>query len=95
MLHRVNLEKDDIERIKKYRYATNGLTIVERTIYEPYWNFVANHCLPDWMAPNLITLSGLIFPILALIVILVMSPGFTEVLPPWVFVFIVFSTFWF
>ena len=76
MLHTVDLKKEDIERVKKFRYRTCGLTIVETTLYEPYWNLIANYCLPDWLAPNLLTISGLIFPVMTMVLMYVISPAF-------------------
>ena len=95
MLHTVNLKESDIERVRKFRYSTCGLTIVETTFYEPYWNFIANYCLPDWLAPNLLTISGLLFPVMTIILIYLESPGFDKVLPGWVWAFAFFGTFWF
>ena len=57
----ITLSRQDLENIKKYRYATNGLTFIEINGFEYFWNFVAK-LLPDWLAPNVITLSGLIVP---------------------------------
>ena len=95
MTHSVDLKKEDIERIKKFRYQTCGLTIVETTFYEPYWNFIANRCLPDWLAPNALTLMGLIFPIVTMAVMAILTPGFDQVLPGWVWGLAFFGTFWF
>ena len=59
----VTLSKQELENIKNFRYQTNGLTPVEKIVYEPFWNFIANYCLPDWLAPNLLTIMGLIVPL--------------------------------
>ena len=40
------LQKQDLENIKKYRNTSSGFTFIERWVYEPYWDFVANN-LPD------------------------------------------------
>jgi len=71
------LSKKELENIKAYRYKTNGLTPVETYIYNPFWEFLANNCLPDWLAPNALTLLGLVFPLAALIVILYLDPSFS------------------
>lgn len=57
------LTTSELENIKSYRYKTNDFTPVENWIFDPYWKFLANYCLPDWLAPNALTLMGLIVPL--------------------------------
>lgn len=90
-----DLDKKELENIKAFRYKTCGLTPIEIYIYEPYWNFLANYCLPDWLAPNALTLIGLFFPLILLITICVLDPTFTQTLPHWVFVLAWFAQFWY
>ena len=59
----VVLDKQALDNIKNYRYKTHGLTPVETYLLEPFWNLVCNNS-PDWLAPNMMTISGLIFPLL-------------------------------
>ena len=63
-------------------------------IYVPFWNFIANR-LPDWLAPNLMTLMGLIFPIISSVAIAYYSMDFTAVVPHWVWLLCTFGSFWF
>lgn len=64
-------------------------------MYEPFWNFLANHCLPDWLAPNALTLLGLCFPLAILITVCVLDPSFTQTLPCWVWLLSWFADFWY
>ena len=66
----VNLTPKHLENIKNYRYVTNGLTFLETTIFEHFWNFVVS-VLPQSLAPNVMTLSGLIFPLGTLVYLLI------------------------
>jgi hypothetical protein len=59
----VKMDKAQLEHIKAYRYKTNGLTPLEIYIFDPFWTFLANNLLPDWLAPNALTLGGLIVPL--------------------------------
>lgn len=52
-----------LERIKDFRYKTNGLTFIEVHIFEHWWNFVV-YLTPRWVAPNLMTLLGLLLPLI-------------------------------
>lgn len=89
------LSRDELEKIKNYRYQTNGLTTIEIYIFNPFWNFIANNLYPDWLAPNVITLAGLIVPIIQLVTIAYFSPNFTGVLPNWVLLINALSNFWY
>ena len=40
------LSKEALDNIKKYRYQTNGLTVPEYYIFEPFWAFITNF-LPE------------------------------------------------
>jgi len=77
----INLSKKELEFIKAYRYKTGGLTPLEVYIFDPFWTFIANNLLPDWLAPNLMTLSGLLVPIIQLVAIGYLDASFSEVLP--------------
>lgn len=87
----VNLSKKELEFIKSYRYKTGGLTPLEIYVFDPFWTFIANNLLPDWLAPNLMTLAGLLVPVMQLIVIGYLNPSFSAVLPPWVWYLCVFG----
>jgi len=90
-----DLSKQELENVKSFRYKTNGLTPLEIYVYDPFWTFIANNFLPDWIAPNALTLLGLVFPIIALITVLVLDPSFTQTLPCWVWFLSWFADFWY
>jgi phosphatidylglycerophosphate synthase len=89
------LETKELESIKKYRYATNGLTPVEVYIFNPFWDFIANNCYPDWLAPNVITLLGLVVPLVTLFTVAYWYPALTGVFPPWLLMLSAFANFWY
>ena len=91
----VSLSKEDLQNIQKFRYKTNPLTPFEVMFYDPYWNFLANYCLPDWLAPNALTLMGIIFPMATLIVLGYLDPSMTLVLPGWVWLLSWFGDSWY
>lgn len=57
------LDEQALENIKNYKYKTNGLTFIETHFFEHWWNFVVK-VMPEWVAPNLMTLLGLVFPLM-------------------------------
>jgi hypothetical protein len=68
---------------------------LEKYIFNPFWTFLADYCLPDWLAPNALTLLGLLVPVTQLIVIGMYSMNFDGVLPNWVWLLSTFGLFWF
>ena len=89
------LSEQQLENVKSFRYVTCGLTPLEQWVYDPYWNFIANNFFPDWIAPNVLTLMGLIFPLASLITICYLDPSFTQTLPGWVWLLAWFADFWY
>ena len=68
---------------------------METYLFEPFWNFLANHCLPDRLAPNALTLAGLIMPLTVLLIIGAFDMTFSSVLPNWVWLLGWFALFWY
>ena len=91
----VSLSKKDLENISKFRYSTNGATPLEIYIFNPFWEFLANHCCPDWLAPNAMTLSGLLFPILAYAAVAYTCPSFDQLMPVWSVYLLLAAYFWY
>ena len=61
----VILEKKHLENIKNYKYTACDATVLDG-VFDPWWTFVT-HRLPMRLAPNMITLMGIIFPIASFI----------------------------
>jgi hypothetical protein len=40
----IELDRKALESIKSYSYKTNGLTWIERNIFEHFWNFSLTLC---------------------------------------------------
>jgi len=58
----IKLSRWELENITKYKYETNPATPLDK-IFDPWWNFLVNR-LPWWVSPNLITLCGIVVPVL-------------------------------
>lgn len=91
----ISLSKHDLENIKNYRYQTNGLTPVERYVYNHFWTFLADYCIPSWLAPNALTLLGLLVPLIQISVIGYLSVDFSQTLPHWVWLLCFSGLFWY
>ena len=90
----LHLDKQELENIKTYKYRTNGLTFIEINMFEYFWNFMAS-ILPRRLAPNLLTLSGLIVPLLSFFAVMYYDWTFSKVLPNWVFILAAAALFWY
>ena len=95
MSHSGKLSEEQLKNIKAFRYKTCGLTPLERWVYDPFWSYIANNFLPDWLAPNALTLLGLIFPLASLVTICMLDATFTQTLPCWVWLLAWFADFWY
>jgi len=68
--------------LREYRYKPAGYTILDDW-HQPIWNFITNNILPNWLAPNLITLTGLMALIVAYCTSAVYLPDFRGLAPDW------------
>ena len=66
------LSEAQLKRLKEHKYASEGRSITE-FIFQPFWNYVVT-LMPLWVAPNLITILGLIVNVLTSALILLYSP---------------------
>lgn len=52
------LTTNQLKNLEKHKYSCSGVSLLE-PLYKPWWEFAIGLC-PIWIAPNLITLVGLI-----------------------------------
>ncbi|CAG5094767.1 Oidioi.mRNA.OKI2018_I69.XSR.g13850.t1.cds [Oikopleura dioica] len=58
------LNEKQLVSVKKHKYRAEGITYLEEYL-QPFWNAIVPH-VPRWIAPNLITLVGLLLNALSL-----------------------------
>jgi ethanolaminephosphotransferase len=74
-----------------YKYKASGYTWLD-DLHNPMWNWVVENCFPLMLAPNLVTLSGLMFVIGSHILLAAYAPNLDGRLAPnWVHLFAGFS----
>ena len=66
------LTPSQLQKLKEHKYSSEGISILEY-IMQPYWNWVLIY-MPLWVAPNLITISGLVINIITASLIILYSP---------------------
>lgn len=74
----------ELAGLKEYQYKPAGYTVLDE-LHQPFWNYIANNLLPDWLAPNLITLLGLSALLLAYVLNAVYLPEFAGDAPRWLY----------
>ena len=74
----------DLSPLKLYKYSSVDKSPTSKYILTPYWNFLTT-LFPLWVAPNLITLTGLSFIIINIITILIVMPDLVGPGPSWLY----------
>ncbi|GFY70700.1 hypothetical protein TNIN_274251 [Trichonephila inaurata madagascariensis] len=74
-----------LKRLSDHRYNSCGRTLFD-PIVQPFWNWLVLK-LPLWLAPNLMTITGLIINIVTSLILVFYSPDATQEAPRWAFVF--------
>lgn len=64
--------ESQLNRLKAHKYCSEGRSVSE-FIFQPFWNYVVT-LMPLWLAPNLITILGLIVNVATSTLILLYSP---------------------
>ncbi|XP_050041307.1 choline/ethanolaminephosphotransferase 1 isoform X4 [Dermacentor andersoni] len=77
------LTQQQLKRLSEHKYSCSGSSFAD-PFMQPFWNWVTSKC-PFWLAPNLMTLSGLFVNIATSLVLVWYSPTATQEVPRWAF----------
>lgn len=87
MLRHDYLNTRMLKGISAYKYKASGYTWLD-DLHNPVWNWLVEHLCPLWLAPNLITLTGLMFIIVSHVTLAVYAPELDgENAPAWLHCF--------
>lgn len=92
IIYRDFISPEGISNLKFYKYQCIDKSLVAKYIGQPFWNGLVNF-IPLYVAPNLITLTGLILMIMGYCVVAYHSPYIHGNPPGWVFVIASVTTF--
>lgn len=81
-----------LKNLKLYRYQSEDHSLLSNYVLKPFWRAFAN-IFPMWMAPNLITLTGLLFIIANVLTTLYYDPTLTQESPRWTYFSYAFGLF--
>ncbi|GJE98858.1 choline/ethanolaminephosphotransferase [Phanerochaete sordida] len=79
-----------LDNLKKYAYKGVDKSLLSRHVLNPYWNWLVTFW-PTWVAPNVITMSGLCMVLLNFATLLYYDPGYlteregAEGPPQWIY----------
>lgn len=86
------MTKEELVRLAEHKYAAVDTSWLDEFCMKYYWDWVVNF-YPLWLAPNLITLIGLVVNLLTVLVLSHFCPTAREVAPPWAYVTAAFGLF--
>lgn len=66
------LSPGQLKRLSDHKYNSEGKTLLDRVL-QPWWNFLVSKT-PLWLAPNLITVIGLIVNVVTTLLLVYYSP---------------------
>lgn len=89
------LTAKDVLQAKKYKYRGSDNSLLYRYVLTPMNNFLMDHVIPMWIAPNLITMIGFAANVVAFLLLAAYSPYLDSELPRWVSAFFGFSIFFY
>lgn len=81
-----------IEHLKEYRYQSEDRSLTTKYILKPFW-VKFEKIFPLWMAPNMVTLLGLLFIVVSDILIFYYDPDYQTVSPQWLYYYHGFAIF--
>ncbi|XP_061076085.1 choline/ethanolaminephosphotransferase 1b isoform X1 [Conger conger] len=77
------LSRHQLKRLEEHRYSSCGRSLLE-PVMQCYWEWLVGR-VPTWIAPNLITIVGLVTNIFTTLVLVYYCPTATEQAPLWAY----------
>lgn len=84
--HKRYINKQEEIGILNYKYKGGSDSLAYIYFWAPLAQWIVDHIFPRWLAPNVITLTGFVFYLLAFIVQMILSPDLQTPLPTWIFI---------
>nr|CAB3230095.1 choline/ethanolaminephosphotransferase 1-like [Phallusia mammillata] len=73
-----------LKRIDEHKYSASGTSLIQPML-EVFWNWVVE-LVPRWVAPNAITVAGLVANMVPSVLLIFYCPTATEVAPGWMYI---------
>ncbi|XP_055923328.1 cholinephosphotransferase 1 isoform X2 [Eupeodes corollae] len=85
------LSSQQLKKLSEHKYSCSSTSLLD-PLLQPWWNWLVSKT-PLWLAPNLITIIGLIINILTTLVLISYSPDGTSPPPRWTCLLCAFGLF--
>lgn len=79
------LRTEALVNLRSYKYNSVDKSYLSKYVLNPYWTWCAKF-MPPWLAPNVITLLGLLAIYFNILCILIYIPDLTSSAPGWVYI---------
>lgn len=70
------LSNHQLKNLDEHKYSANGISLLD-PLFQPYWRWLVEQ-MPIWLAPNAITVIGLIINVITSTILIFYSPNATE-----------------
>ncbi|XP_072419597.1 choline/ethanolaminephosphotransferase 1-like [Chiloscyllium punctatum] len=77
------LNRQQLKRLEEHRYRSAGCSLLE-PVMQAWWEWLVRR-LPLWVAPNLITITGLALNVCTTLILMMYCPTATEQAPLWAY----------
>eukprot|EP00079_Xenopus_tropicalis_P033700 XP_017947471.1 PREDICTED: cholinephosphotransferase 1 isoform X2 [Xenopus tropicalis] len=77
------LSAHQLKRLEEHKYSASGRSLVEPPM-QVYWNWLVEK-VPLWLAPNTITMVGLLLNVISTLILVCYCPTATEEAPFWTY----------
>ncbi|XP_078500254.1 choline/ethanolaminephosphotransferase 1 isoform X1 [Lissotriton helveticus] len=77
------LSRHQLKRLEEHRYQSAGRSLLE-PLFQGFWDWLVGR-VPAWIAPNLITIVGLVINIFTTLILVYHCPSATEQAPVWTY----------
>lgn len=81
------IPKEYIESFSQYKYKSPHKTYCEGVVMDKFWEMCL-HYIPTFIAPNLITMSGLVVVAIGVLAMVIEDPTMTQQLSTWIYVYL-------
>ncbi|VDP61745.1 unnamed protein product [Heligmosomoides polygyrus] len=86
------LTPEELSRLSEHKYSAVDISWLDELCMKDFWEYVVQF-YPLWLAPNLITLIGLVVNLISVLVLSHYCPTTREVAPSWAYASAAFGLF--
>ncbi|OUT22176.1 hypothetical protein CAS74_003167 [Pichia kudriavzevii] len=86
------IPQSSIGHLREYKYQSEDRSLTTKYILKPFW-VKFERIFPTWMAPNMVTLLGLLFIVVSDLLVMYFDPYYNKESPQWVYFYHAIAVF--